>query len=52
MPVIEFNKKDLKRLLGRNISDAELEEELFKMGVELDGEKAEINADRPDMSTP
>jgi phenylalanyl-tRNA synthetase beta chain len=53
MVVIEINKNDLLRLIGKEMNDEEIEEILFLLKIEgkINGEKieCELNPDRPDM---
>ncbi len=53
MVVIEVNKNDLLKLIGKELSDSEIEETLFLLKVEskINGDKieCELNPDRPDM---
>jgi len=53
MVVIEIDKNDLSGLLGKQITDEEIEDTLFslKMETTIDGDKieCELNPDRPDM---
>jgi phenylalanyl-tRNA synthetase beta chain len=53
MVVIEISKNDLLNLIGKDLSDEEIEELLFLLKVEakIDGDKieCELNPDRPDM---
>ena len=53
MVVIEISKNDLLNLIGKDLSDEEIEELLFllKMESNIDGDKieCELNPDRPDM---
>lgn len=53
MVVIEIDKNDLLNLLGKQLTDEEIEETLFLLKVEtkFDGDKmeCELNPDRPDM---
>ena len=53
MPVIEFSKSDFLTLLGKELSDSEIEEAMFnvKSEVEIEGDtiRCEITPDRPDL---
>lgn len=53
MVVIEISKNDLLNLIGKELSEQELEETVFLMKIEakFDGDKieCELNPDRPDM---
>jgi len=53
MPIIEFSKKDLLQLVGKEMSDKELEDNMFKIKAEAeisgDDIKCELTPDRPDL---
>jgi len=53
MVVLELSKNDLLNLLGRELSDEQIEETLFLIKIEakIDGDKieCELNPDRPDL---
>lgn len=53
MVVIEIDKKDLLKLIGKDLSNEEIEEVLFLLKCEskIDGNKieCELTPDRPDM---
>lgn len=54
MPIVTFNKKYLKSLLGSDIDDGKLVEEIGKLGIniektERDEISVEISSNRPDM---
>lgn len=53
MVVIEISKKDLLQLIGKDLTDKEIEETLFMIKIEskIDGDviECEMNPDRPDM---
>ena len=54
MATIEVNKQDLEKLVGKKLSVAQLEEDLFDIKCELDRTEGdnlfiEVEYDRPDM---
>ncbi len=56
MPTITVDKKDVLKLVGKNISDEQLRERIPMLGTELEGMEGneitlEITPDRPDMLT-